>query len=205
VIIGAAHATSPTTTVLAAALATRTAIVAIVLIGGLRLFGKRELGQLNIYDLAMLAALANAVQNAMTQGSGYLAAGLASAGSLLVLAAVLAMAGRRSGRVERLVEGSPTLLAFDGRPIRQHMRAEGVTTDQLEAAVREHGLSGLDQVLAATLEVDGTISIVDRSAAHRRHKRALAAAFWNPRSPVSRVEGGRAKARAALARAYRRR
>ena len=204
-IIGAVHATSPTRAVLVAALATRTAIVAIVLIGGLRLFGKRELGQLNIYDLAMLAALANAVQNAMTQGSGYLAAGLASAASLLVLAAVLAMAGRRSGRVERLVEGSPTLLAFDGRAIRQHMRAEGVTTEQLEAAVREHGLAGLDEVLAATLEVDGSISIVDRSTEHRRHARALAAAFWSPRSPVSHVEGGRAKARAAVARAYRRR
>ena len=184
-IVAAAHTASPTTLVLAAALATRTAIVAVVLVGGLRLFGKRELGQLNVYDLATLVLLANAVQNAMTQGSGYLAAGFASAASLLVLAGVLAVSGRRSRRLERLLVGSPTLLAFDGRPIRRNMREQGVTADQLDAAVREHGLSGIDQVLAATLEVDGSISIVDSSAIHRRHTRALAAAFWDPRSAVS--------------------
>ncbi|MBV8161602.1 MAG: DUF421 domain-containing protein [Acidimicrobiia bacterium] len=181
--IAAAHPSQPTTAVLAAALATRTLIVALVVIGGLRLFGKRELGQLNIYDLAMLIALANAVQNAMTLGSGYLAAGFASAGALLLAAAALAAAARRSPRFERALAGSPTLLAFDGRLIPAHLRTEGVTAEEVDAAVREHGLDGLDQVLAATLEVDGTISIVDKSAAHRRHSRALAALWGGPRRP----------------------
>jgi uncharacterized membrane protein YcaP (DUF421 family) len=183
-LLAAAHPAQPTTLVLAGALATRTAIVAVVVIGGLRLFGKRELGQMNVYDLAMLIAVSNAVQNAMTQGSGYLAAGFATSGTLLFVAALLAAAARRSRTVERVVAGSPTLLAFDGALIPEHLRAEGVTPDEVMAAVREHGLAHLSQVLAATLEVDGTISVIDVSAEHRRHARALEATLWDPRRPT---------------------
>ena len=58
----------------------RTAIVMLFLIIGIRLFGKRQIGQMNIYDLALIMALANAVQNAMTGGKGYLSVGIVSAG-----------------------------------------------------------------------------------------------------------------------------
>jgi len=164
---------APSIGILAAALATRTLVVAVVAIGGLRLFGKRELGQLTILDLAMVMALSNAVQNAMTQGSGYLAGGLASAGSLVALGGVAAFAFRRSPALKGRVVGSPTLLVFDGSVIKARLRAEGVTLDQVMTAVREHGLSSLDDVFSATLEVDGTISVIARSAQRRSHRDAL--------------------------------
>src|SRR5256885_15832356 len=66
-------------------IAARTAVVALLLIVGLRLLGKRLLGQMNIYDLAMIMALANAVQNAMTHGKGDISVGIVSAGMLLVV------------------------------------------------------------------------------------------------------------------------
>jgi uncharacterized membrane protein YcaP (DUF421 family) len=95
--------------VLPAVTATRTAVVCGFVIVALRLFGKQQLGQLNIYDLATIMALANGVQNAITLGSVRLSAGIASAGVLFVISGVLAVALYRSSRLERRIGGSPTL------------------------------------------------------------------------------------------------
>jgi uncharacterized membrane protein YcaP (DUF421 family) len=105
-----------------------------VTIGGLRLFGKRQLGQMNVYDLAMIMALANAVQNAMTTGSGSLAGGMAAAGSLLAGGAAFSVAFRRSPSFERRVLGSPSLLAFDGRLLPEALVAQGMTEQEVMAA-----------------------------------------------------------------------
>jgi uncharacterized membrane protein YcaP (DUF421 family) len=161
--------------VLPAVAATRTVAVAVFVLLGLRLFGKRQMGQMNIYDLAMVMALANAVQNAMTLGSGQLSAGMASGATLFVFSAVLAGALARWSRLERRVVGSPTLLVYEGRLLRERLQRQGVTTDEVMEAVREHGLDQLSSVLTATLEVDGSISVIGTDAAHRRHRRAVPA------------------------------
>ncbi len=69
--------------------AARTAIVLIWMVLGLRLLGKRQIGQLNIYDVALVMALANAVQNAMTGGQGKLVVGIVCAGTLMLLGRLL--------------------------------------------------------------------------------------------------------------------
>jgi uncharacterized membrane protein YcaP (DUF421 family) len=144
-----------------------------VVIIGLRLFGKRQLGQINIYDLAMIMLLANAVQNAMTIGSGQLSAGLASAGALFVVSGVMAVALYRSSRLERRVIGSPTLLVYEGHLLPERLGRLGVTDDEVMEALWEHGLDSLSEVLTATLEVDGSISVISTRAGHRRHRRAV--------------------------------
>ena len=72
-------------------IAARTLIVLVVLILGLRLVARRHIGEMNIYDLALLLALANSVQNAMTKGSGHLGVGLVSAGVLLLAGRALSV------------------------------------------------------------------------------------------------------------------
>jgi uncharacterized membrane protein YcaP (DUF421 family) len=149
-------------------IAVRTAVVLIYLTAGLRLLGKRQLGQMNIYDLAMVMALANAVQNAMTAGSGHLAAGVVSAGMLLLLGRLLTLAFARSPTLEQRLCGTPTILISDGHVIRDHLRRECVTLDEVMAVLRHHGLTHPSEVKLAVLEVDGTLSVVprdDRSAA----------------------------------------
>lgn len=158
-----------------AATATRTLVIALVVVVGLRLFGKRQLSTMNICDLAAIMALANAVQNGMTAGSGLLSVGLASAGTLFVFSGVLSALFVMAPSVERAAIGSPVLLVYDGRLLRARLRRQGVTIDEVMQAVREHGLDDLAAVLTATLEVDGSISVVGRQGEHRRHAKAVKA------------------------------
>jgi uncharacterized membrane protein YcaP (DUF421 family) len=159
--------------VLPAALALRTLTIAVIVIIGLRLFGKRQLGQLNIADLAAIMAIANGVQNAMTHGTGLLTGGMASAATLLVMAAGLAFLVRRFPRLERRIVGSPFLLVWDGHVLPERVRRAAMTEEEVEAAVREHGFASLSDVRSAVLEVDGSISVVSRDDTHRIHHQAL--------------------------------
>jgi uncharacterized membrane protein YcaP (DUF421 family) len=151
----------------------RTGIVLVFLVMGLRLLGKRQIGQMNIYDLAMLMALANSVQNAMTGGKGDLSVGIVSAGTLLLVGWGLSLAVVRVPRLEQRLVGDPTLLVNNGHIIWERMRREGVTEATLMSAVRQHGLTEVHQVLMAVLEVDGEISVVPKTAAHQHTRKRI--------------------------------
>lgn len=143
-------------------LAVRTAIILLVLVIGIRLFGKREMGGMNIYDLVLVMALANGVQNAMTKGSGLLAAGLVTSGTLILLGWIVAriVTGRPS--IEARLVGTPTILVQDGQLVRPNLRREGVTEEEIRTAVRGYGLDDLDKVKLAVLELDGSLSVVQK-------------------------------------------
>ena len=141
-------------------IAARTAIVMFFLIVGLRLFGKRQIGQMNIYDLAMIMALANAVQNAMTGGKGHLSVGIVSAGTLLLIGYLFTRLFLRVPKLETHIVGSPTILLSDGKLLPDRLHRECVTESQLQMAMRQHSLTEYKQVKLAVLEVDGSISIV---------------------------------------------
>jgi uncharacterized membrane protein YcaP (DUF421 family) len=151
--------------------AAKTAIVFALVATGLRLLGKREAGQLNVYDLAMLMALANAVQNAMTGGKGNIGVGLVTSSVIVLFAWGLTRLVIRDPGVERLVIGSPTILVHDGRVLTDRLRRQRINRDELTAAIRAYGLSDLRQVQTAVLEVDGAISVIpypDKRSVHRR-------------------------------------
>jgi uncharacterized membrane protein YcaP (DUF421 family) len=141
-------------------IAARTVIVLLALLVGIRLFGKREMGSMTVFDLVVVLALANAVQNAMTKGSGVLAVGIVSAGTLLVVDRLLATVFVRKPSFEAQLTGVPVVIVQDGRLERAPMQREGITTEEVMAAVRSYGLNALDQVRLGVLEADGTISIV---------------------------------------------
>jgi len=147
---------------LLAGIAVRTATMALFLILGFRLLGKRQLGQLNIYDLAMIMALGNAIQNAMTEGKGQLAVGMVSAGTLMLIGKVFSLLFVRAPALESHVVGSPTVIVNNGQLLRDQMAREHVTEEEVMAAMRSHGLTRLEQVRMAVLEVDGSLSIVPK-------------------------------------------
>jgi uncharacterized membrane protein YcaP (DUF421 family) len=139
-------------------------IVVTVLFVLFRVAGKRELSQLNVYDLAMLMALSNAVQNSMTGGLGNLAIGLATSSTVVVSAWVVTrVIGRRPG-LERRVMGTPSVLVLDGRILRGHLRREEVTDDELAEACRGRGIEGPSAAKLVALEVDGSISVIPYAA-----------------------------------------
>lgn len=152
-------------------IAAKTALIYLFLVAGLRLLGKRELGQMNIYDLVLIIVLANAVQNAMVGDDNSLVGGLVAATTLLIMNRVFAVMLARSARFEKIMVGEAALILNDGIPIEDRMRREGVTNEQLMAALREHGLDNLRDAHMCILEVDGSISVVPKSADVRRTKR----------------------------------
>jgi uncharacterized membrane protein YcaP (DUF421 family) len=149
----------------------RTAAVYAVLLLGLRLAGKREIGQMTVFDLVVLLLLANAVQNAMVGPDTSLSGGLLAAVVLLALNAFVARLRLRWPALRRIVEGTPTLLVLHGELIEAHLRREGLDRDALEAAMREHGLADLSDVEMAVLEIDGSISVVPAGGPTKHVKR----------------------------------
>src|SRR5579884_443532 len=144
------------------AIAARTVIVVVLLIVGLRLLGKRELGQMNIYDLALIMALANAVQNAMTGGNGNLSVGFVSAGALIVVGKLFSALFVRSSRWEARIVGTPTVVIYDGKLVQENLRRERITQEKVMMALRQHGLTDPHEVEIAVLEVDGSLSVVPK-------------------------------------------
>ena len=149
-------------------IAARTLIVLACIMFGFRILGKRQIGQMNIYDLALVMAIANAVQNAMTHGNGNLSVGVISAGTLLLTGWVLTVVFVRLPKLEERMIGTPTLLVNEGHIFEERMRRERVTQECLMTVLRQHGLTDINQVLMAVLEVDGSISIIPRTAQHKR-------------------------------------
>jgi len=138
----------------------RAAVVYLAIWVGLRLSGKREMGQMTLFDLVMLLLLANAVQNAMVGPDTSLTGGVVAAGVLLALNAALAFLRLRWRPLRALLEGTPTLLVLHGRLLERNLRREGLDEELLMAALREHGVTDLREVEMAVLEIDGSISVV---------------------------------------------
>ena len=155
----------------------RTAIVYAVVLIGVRLCGKREVGQMTPFDLTLLLLLSNAVQNAMTGPDTSVYGGVAAAGTLLLLNYLVAEVAGANRKFRKLIQGQPTLLIHDGQIITSHMAKEHLTMDALQSALREHGIPTFHDVALAVLEIDGSISflkydeIQPGASTHLAHRR----------------------------------
>lgn len=136
----------------------RTVVIYLVVLIGVRLSGKREVGQMTPFDLTLLLLISNSVQNAMTGSDTSLVGGIAAAITLLLLNYLIAELSGTNRRFRKVIEGQPTLLVHDGQLIPAHMAKEHVSMDELERSLREHGINNYHDVALAVLEVDGSIS-----------------------------------------------
>jgi uncharacterized membrane protein YcaP (DUF421 family) len=138
----------------------------------LRLFGKREVGQFTLYDLVFILLVANALQPAMTGTDTTVTGGL-------VLIVALVAANFAVGRLDRLavfhrVFGSmPSVLIKNGKLLPAALKREGISDDEVEMAIREHGVGDIKDVELAVLEPDGTISIVPTESKLRKTRRRV--------------------------------
>ena len=126
----------------------------------LRLTGKRQIGQMSPFDLVLLLVLSNAVQNSMNGGDNSVGGGLILAGTLVLCNALLNFITARNRALERLIEGAPQVLIFNGKVMQKTLDAQGVTQDELEGAMRVGGCEKIKDVHLATLEINGQISVV---------------------------------------------
>jgi uncharacterized membrane protein YcaP (DUF421 family) len=151
----------------------RTGLVYLALLLGLRLAGKREVGQMTAFDVAVILLVANAVQNAMVGLDTSLTGGLVAAGVLIGVNYALADLRERFGWFRRAVEGVPTLLISDGVLLTPHLEHERVDAQEVLMALREHGLDNPAQVRMAVLETDGSISVIPAATQPLRTTRRL--------------------------------
>ena len=138
----------------------RCAIVYAAVLIGIRLSGKREIGQMAPFDLVLVLLIANAVQNAMVGNDNSLTGGLVAAGALLLLNFTVGRAARRWLGLGRVLKGHAAVLVNRGIVLEEHLKQEGIARDELMGALREHGVGSIDDVRLAVLEVDGSISVL---------------------------------------------
>jgi len=157
--------------------ALRTSIVYLFLLVGLRVTGTRQLGQMSTFDLVLLLIIANAVQNAMVGPDTSLAGGLVAAGVLIGWHRAIDWWRVRSRGLSRLLSGEGVMLIHNGKILQEHCVRAGITRDELQQALREHGVARVDDVMLAVLEPDGAISVVrydDIKPGDRPHRRIRA-------------------------------
>ena len=135
----------------------RPIVVYFFLIVGLRLAGKRELAQLNPFDLVVLLTLSNTVQNAIIGDDNSVTGGFIGAATLLALNSAVVRFLYGHDKLEQLVEGAPDVLIENGVIQPDRLRQELITLQELEAAAHKQGLASLDEVDRAVLEPGGSI------------------------------------------------
>ena len=142
---------------------------------GLRLAGKRELGQLNPFDLVVLLLLSNTVQNAIIGNDNSLLGGIIGATALLLLNWIVVRFLYTHAAIARWLEGDADVLIERGKLHDVRLKRELITRGELEAAARRQGIDGLHQVETCRLEVGGALTFVPRAPTEdeRRHRELL--------------------------------
>jgi uncharacterized membrane protein YcaP (DUF421 family) len=135
----------------------RTVVVYLLLALILRLVGKRDLAQLNAFDLVVMLLLSNVVQNAVIGPDNSLLGGAIGAVVLIVVNSGVVRLVRRSDGLARVMEGTATVLARDGRWDDRALRAEGLRQADVDAALRRQNANSVAEVEQVTIEPGGAI------------------------------------------------
>ncbi|AWA30676.1 DUF421 domain-containing protein [Flavobacterium magnum] len=154
-------------------IALRSATVYVFMVVALRIFGKKELSQLNTADVVLILLISNSVQNAMVGTDSTLWGGLCAAFILFFLNFLLKKLIFRYKSVSALLQEKPQILVHNGKPDYRMLSHENISHDELMEAIHEHGIENLKDVKWAILEMDGNISIIsgDSKLSQTHYKR----------------------------------
>jgi len=131
----------------------------LALIVVLRLSGKRTLSKMNVFDFVFVVAVGSVFAGSMIEKDTTLLEGLVALTTLVVVQAVLAAVAARSERFEMLLNGEPTLLLSNGKFLHRAMRKERITEEEVRAAIREQGITRVEDVDAVVIENDGNLTV----------------------------------------------
>jgi uncharacterized membrane protein YcaP (DUF421 family) len=153
----------------------RPIIVYLVLVVLLRIFGKRELAQLNPFDLVVLLSLSNTVQNAIIGDDNSVTGGIIGAFSLLAINWFVVRMLFRSPKLTRVVEGRSVILVRDGQIDNKALKAEALTREELMEVIHRQGFEHIHEIHHCELEPNGSfyIEAKDPSIADKRHDELL--------------------------------
>jgi uncharacterized membrane protein YcaP (DUF421 family) len=153
----------------------RSIAVYFFMIVAIRVFGKKELSQLNTADVILILLISNAVQNAMVGNDTTLFGGLLAAFVLFLVSFGLKKLMYNSKIVSDFIQDKPEILIHNGKTEFKTLARLNITSDELEEAMREHGVEYFKEVKLAMLEVDGNISIIsgESNLKQTHHKRRI--------------------------------
>ena len=154
----------------------RPVIVYLVLVVLLRLFGKRELAQLNPFDLVVLLSLSNTVQNAIIGDDNSVTGGIIGAFGLLAINWLVVRTLYSSPRLTRVLEGTSTVLVRNGQILDHALQRESLTREELIEAIHKQGFETLDQVGRCELEPSGSFYVesIEPSKTEKHHEELMA-------------------------------
>lgn len=153
----------------------RSVAVYIFMLIALRLFGKKELSQLNSADIILILLISNSVQNAMVGSNTTLYGGLVAAFSLFVINYFFKKVIQKSKFIKELVQDKPEILIHNGKIEFKTLARLGISSEEIEEAMREHGVQFYKDVKLAMFEIDGNISIISEIDELKKsfHKRKI--------------------------------
>lgn len=151
----------------------RSTVVYLFMIAALRLFGKKELSQLNTADVILIMLISNSVQNAMVGNNTTLWGGLAAATILFAINFVIKKLLFKYKKFSDFVLEKPEILIHNGTLDFKSLSKANITSEELKEAMREHGVEFFKDVKMAMLEIDGNISIItgDKALKQTHYKR----------------------------------
>lgn len=155
-------------------IAIRSVLVYLFIVFSIRLFGKKELTQLSVIDLVFILLISNAVQSAMVGDNSSLSGGIVAASALFFVNLVLKNLFFRSRAISQFIQGTVLILIYKGKVNHKHLKEAKISPDELEAAVREHGVEKVADVDLAVLEIDGNISVLSDNFKHRTTRKRSA-------------------------------
>ncbi|WP_396176282.1 DUF421 domain-containing protein [Flavobacterium sp.] len=153
----------------------RSISVYLFMVIALRLFGKKELSQINTADIILILLISNSVQNAMVGSNSSLLGGITAAVALFVINFIFKKIMLNSKFIKNLVQDKPEILIHDGKIEFKTLARLGITSEELHEAMREHGVEFYKDVKLAMFEIDGNISVISGNENLRQthHKRKI--------------------------------
>ncbi len=140
----------------------RASAIFVLLVIVTRVTGRRELAQMEPFDLILLVVLGDIIQQAVTQQDTSITGAALAVSTLALLTVAVSYVSFRFRRVRPLLEGEPIVLVEDGRPIEANLRRERITHQELAAQARLQQLASIEDVRFAVLETSGRISFIPR-------------------------------------------
>jgi uncharacterized membrane protein YcaP (DUF421 family) len=142
----------------------RTLVIFVFILLLTRVMGRRELGQMEPFDLIVLVVIGDLVQQGVTQDDYSVTGALLVVTTLGLLTVFISYLNFRIPRLRPILDGEPVVLLEDGRPIDRNLRRERITYEELRASARLQGIAGLESVRFAVLETNGAISFIKQES-----------------------------------------
>lgn len=125
----------------------------------LRVSGKRTLSKLNVFDFVFVVAVGSVFASMIVSKDVTFVEGVAAMATLVLIQLLLAELAARFPRLERIINGEPTLLLSNGKFIPDALKKERVTEEEVRGAIRGEGVTRVEDVAAVTMENDGTLTV----------------------------------------------